>query len=154
MGVLGASRSVLAVNPEMNYGIALLMTGPSNIAGDAVLDIFRLVQPALDSLLAKRTADIYSGRWTPVDDDGEGKWDVSEVNVEVEDGSLWITKLVLNGTDVLRMTQGISENDTTMQEAVPVTMWSTGRHHEFRSACSLSSSHPLTPQASYLPFTE
>lgn len=123
VGVLGASRSVFAVNQDMSYGIALLMTGPSVVAGDIVLDIFRLMQPTLDRILADEVAKLYSGRWVTNDTEE------SLINIVLNDGSLWITTLVLHETDVLRLTQGIT-NDT--QKAMPINLWSTGRHHEFR----------------------
>ncbi|KIM79422.1 hypothetical protein PILCRDRAFT_10258 [Piloderma croceum F 1598] len=47
----------------------------------------------------------------------------------VDDGSLWILKLVLNGTDVLRLTQGVTD---ALKNPMPITLWSTGRRHEFR----------------------
>lgn len=123
VGTLGASRSVFAVNQDMSYGVALLMTGSSNAAADIVLDIFRQIQPTLDRVLANEIAVLYSGTWYA--SDGE-----SEITVKVHDGSLWITKLWLNGTDVLRLTQGNSGE--VAQNTTPITLWSAGRHHEFR----------------------
>ncbi|KAJ7683520.1 beta-lactamase/transpeptidase-like protein [Mycena rosella] len=132
LGVLGASRSVFAVNEDMSYGVALLMTGTAPTVGHLVLDIFRLLQPTLDGLLAASVAELYSGRWIPRDNDE------SEIIVRVAEGSLWITKLQLNGTDVLRLVQDIPSSDTH-SSAKPITMWSTGRLHEFRMVYALSS---------------
>lgn len=108
----------------MSYGVALLMTGTASFVGDVALDIFRHMQPTLDRLLATQVASLYSGRWLPLDDDN------SEVAIKVSDGSLWITKLVLKGTDVLAMTQQIPPQESW--KAMPITLWSTGRLHEFR----------------------
>ncbi|KAJ6544346.1 beta-lactamase/transpeptidase-like protein [Mycena capillaripes] len=132
LGTLGGSRSVFAINKDMSYGVALLMTGSSPTAGDIVLDIFRQLQPTLDRLLAVSAAERYSGRWTSKDDVE------SEISVRVAEGSLWITKLRLKGTDVLRLTQNIPDADKHSR-VEPITMWSTGRLHEFRMVFSLSS---------------
>ncbi|KAJ7775676.1 beta-lactamase/transpeptidase-like protein [Mycena maculata] len=131
LGVLGASRSVFAVNQEMSYGVSLLMTGTAPAVGDIVLDIFRRLQPTLDRLLATSAIELYSGRWTQ---ETERK---SEIFITVAEGSLWITKLQLNGTDVLRLVQGIPEGDNAGAE--PISLWSTDRLHEFRMVFALSS---------------
>ncbi|KAJ7342634.1 beta-lactamase/transpeptidase-like protein [Mycena albidolilacea] len=123
LGVLGASRSVFSINQDMSYGVALLMTGSAPTAGDIVLDIFRQLQPTLDRVLSVTVAQRYAGRWTS----GDG----SELSISVAEGSLWITKLHLKGTDVLRLIQNIPDNDKRSR-AMPITMWSTGRLHEFR----------------------
>lgn len=122
-GVLDASRSVFAVNQDMSYGVALLMTGTSETAGDIALNIFKRIQPTLDLILAQQVSDLYSGKWLS----GDGN---STTTIEVSGGSLWINSLVLEGTDVLRMTQGLIQDDG--KEPMPITMWSTGRTHEFR----------------------
>jgi len=109
----------------MSYGVALLMTGTSDAAGDIALDIFRHIQPTLDLILAREVAKLYPGRWRT----SEGN---SEIVLGIDDGSLWISKLVLNGTDVLRLTQGIPYDEFSLKHPVPITLWSTGRHHEFR----------------------
>ncbi|KAJ7499888.1 beta-lactamase/transpeptidase-like protein [Mycena latifolia] len=132
LGVLGASRSVFAINQDMSYGIALLMTGSAPIVGNVVLNIFRLLQPTLDRMLAASVAELYSGRWTLSDNDQ------SEITIVVAEGSLWITKLQLNGTDVLRLIQDIPDSEQHPR-AEPITMWSTGRLHEFRMVYALSS---------------
>ncbi|KAJ7165664.1 beta-lactamase/transpeptidase-like protein [Mycena crocata] len=132
LGVLGASRSVFAINQDMSYGVALLMTGSAPTAGDIVLNIFRQLQPTLDHLLAARVTELYSGRWTASDSRE------SEISIEVVEGSLWISKLHLNGTDVLRLVQSIPQTDTRTR-VEPITMWSTGRLHEFRMVFALSS---------------
>ncbi|KAJ7476847.1 beta-lactamase/transpeptidase-like protein [Mycena galericulata] len=132
LGVLGASRSVFAINQEMSYGVALLMTGTSPTAGDIVLDIFRRLQPTLDRLLALSATELYAGRWTL-----NGS-DESEIFITVVEGSLWITKLRLNGTDVLRLVQDIPDSGKKSTPK-PITVWSTGRLHEFRMAFALAS---------------
>ncbi|KAJ7200974.1 beta-lactamase/transpeptidase-like protein [Mycena rebaudengoi] len=132
LGVLGASRSVFAINQDMSYGVALLMTGSASTAGDIVLEIFRQLQPALDRILAERAMELYAGRWIFRSNDD------SEIIVRVREGSLWIKKLQLNGTDVLRLTQDIPAKDKGVSP-FPITMWPTGRLHEFRMAFSTSS---------------
>lgn len=104
------------------------MTGSSPIASNIVLDIFRKLQPALDNILAQKITDLYAGRWRPAPQDADEN---SEIVMKVEDGSVWITSLVLNGTDVLRLTQEIPQDDKT-RTAMPITLWPTGRLHEFR----------------------
>ncbi|KAK7026569.1 beta-lactamase/transpeptidase-like protein [Favolaschia claudopus] len=128
LGVLGASRSVFAINQDMSYGVALLMTGTvptSTAAGDIVLDIFRHLQPTLDRILTVSAARRYAGRWISADGDG------SEIIIRVAEGSLWVTKLFLQGTDVLRLVHHIPDDDRR-SKAEPITMWSTGRRDEFR----------------------
>ncbi|KAF7354605.1 Beta-lactamase/transpeptidase-like protein [Mycena sanguinolenta] len=132
LGVLGASRSVFAINQDMFYGVALLMTGSAPTAGDMVLEIFRQLQPTLDRMLSASVANRYAGRWTSEDGDG------SEVSISVAEGSLWITKLHLKGTDVLRLIQNIPDEDKRSR-ATPITMWSTGRFDEFRMAFTSAS---------------
>ncbi|KAJ7039382.1 beta-lactamase/transpeptidase-like protein [Mycena alexandri] len=132
LGVLSASRSVFAINPDMSFGIALLMTGSAPIAGDLVLEMFRQLQPTLDRLLATQVAELYSGRWTTESDPS------SEIFISVAQGSLWITKLQLQGTNVLRLVQNIPDGDTHSR-AEPITMWSTGRLHEFRMVFAVAS---------------
>lgn len=128
-GSLDASKSVFAVNPEMNYGVALLTTGSSGIASKIALDIFGQLQPSLDQILTKNAVENYAGTWGSADlADSEPR-----VVLIVEDGSLWISELKLNGTDVLRMIQGLSGDDVAKEPAMTVVMWSTGRQDEFRS---------------------
>jgi len=83
------SHSVFAVN--QGIWVALFMTGTSDTAGDITLDHF---QPTLDLILAREVTKLYSGQWSTTRGD-------SEIVLGVDDGSLWLTKLVLNGTDVL-----------------------------------------------------
>jgi hypothetical protein len=111
------SHSVFAVN--QGIWVALFMTGTSDTAGDITLDHF---QPTLDLILAREVTKLYSGQWSATRGD-------SEIFVRVDDGSLWLSKLVLNGTDVLRFTQGITD---ALKKPTPITLWSTERHHEFR----------------------
>jgi hypothetical protein len=108
----------------MAYGVALLMTGTSDAAGEIVLDIFRHIQPILDLILAREVEKLYSGHWISIG--GE-----SEIVLAVDDGSLWISRLVLNGTDVLRLTQSV-DDALLPKKTMPITLWSTGRLHEFR----------------------
>ncbi|KAF7333048.1 Beta-lactamase/transpeptidase-like protein [Mycena venus] len=140
LGVLGASRSVFAVNQDMAYGVALLMTGSAPTAGDIVLDIFRQLQPTLDRILSASVAERYAGRWAAHDQHG------SEISINVAEGSLWITKLHLQGTDVLRLIQNIPDDDKHSR-AKPITMWSTGRLHEFRMVFALASQTCMTSWA-------
>ncbi|CAK5276247.1 unnamed protein product, partial [Mycena citricolor] len=71
-----------------------------------------------DRLLAADAAELYSGAWTPIDGNDESK-----LTIKVMDGSLWMTELRLNGTDVLGVVLPAPE---------PIALWSTGRLHEFR----------------------
>ncbi|KAJ7740566.1 beta-lactamase/transpeptidase-like protein [Mycena metata] len=132
LGALGASRSVFAINQDMSFGIALLTTGSAPIAGHLVLEMFQQLQPTLDRLLAAQVAELYSGRWTAESDVN------SEIVISVAQGSLWINKLQLQGTNVLRLVQNIPDGDTHSR-AEPITMWSTGRLHEFRMVFAVAS---------------
>lgn len=116
------------MHSEMNYGVALLTTGSSGAAWSIALDIFKQLQPSLDQLLTKNSVDNYAGTWGSA---GLEESDSIAVLI-VEDGSLWINKLILNGTDVLRMTQGLADSITN-EATMPAAMWSTKRQREFRS---------------------
>lgn len=133
----------------MNYGIVLLTTGSHKAAWSIALDIFKQLQPSLDQLLTKNSVDNYAGAWESA---GLEESDSRAVLI-VEDGSLWITKLILNGTDVLRMTRGLADGITN-EAAMPATMWSTKRPHEFRSVLFYDevqhSSNILHPQEWHL----
>lgn len=125
----------------MSYGVALLMTGTLETVGDIALNIFKHIQPTLDLILAQQVSDLYSGIWVS----GDGN---STATIEVSGGSLWINSLVLEGTDVLHMTQGLNRDDG--KEPMPITMWSTGRTHEFRYIRSATVHPSLTHLTSFL----
>jgi len=127
LGALEASRSVFALHPENGIGVALLTIGSSGVAPSIALDIFKRLQPPIDHLLVEDAISLYSGVWRDAfAEDGD-----SEVVLAVDDGSLWATKVLLNGTDVLGMTQGLFAEPTKLV-ASPVNLWATGRQHEFR----------------------
>ncbi|CAK5282441.1 unnamed protein product, partial [Mycena citricolor] len=111
------SKTAFAINQDMAYGIAVLMTGTTPI-NDLVLDIFRAMQPILDRSLAADAAELYSGACTPIDGSDESK-----LLITVMAGSLWMTELRLKGTGVLGVAFPTPE---------PIALSSTGRLHEFR----------------------
>ncbi|KIY65470.1 beta-lactamase/transpeptidase-like protein [Cylindrobasidium torrendii FP15055 ss-10] len=122
-GTLGASRSVFSVNKDTGYGVVWMNTGASSVAGEAVHDVFEIMQPALDEILTKHSRTRYAGIWKGIGGDGRVKTADSEIVVSVDGGTLWVDKFVLNGADVLEVTQA----------GVSVPLWSTGREDEFRT---------------------
>ncbi|KAJ7062795.1 hypothetical protein C8F01DRAFT_1281834 [Mycena amicta] len=128
-GTLGASRSVFAINPGMSYGVALLMTGTNPIVGSLVLGHFPIPASPCSIGCWQDAWRVYTpGLWVHEASD-------SEMVIAVEQGSLWVHKLQLRGSDVLRVIHGIPQDDSdtrTQRRVEPITMWSTGRVHEFR----------------------
>ncbi|KAJ7174631.1 beta-lactamase/transpeptidase-like protein [Mycena filopes] len=143
LGSLGASRSFFALHPGASFGIALLMTGLAAPADDLVLSMFRLLQPVLDRRLAEQVARLYAGRWIDTSasdsDHSQSTRDHSEVAISVAQGSLWISTLRLKGSDVLRLVQNLPQDPNGGAEAERITMWSTGKLHEFRMVFAVAS---------------
>ncbi|KAJ7166073.1 beta-lactamase/transpeptidase-like protein [Mycena filopes] len=148
LGSLGASRSFFALHPGASFGIALLMTGSAPPADDLVLSMFRLLQPVLDRGLAEQVAELYAGRWidasitTRLNANGSASRNDladSEVVISVAQGSLWISTLRLKGSDVLRLVQNLPQDRNGGAEAEAITMWSTGKLHEFRMVFAVAS---------------
>lgn len=78
-----------------------------------------LFQPVFEHKLEETTQNLYGGKWVGNAADGENL-----VTLVVSNGSLWVTKCIINGDDLLDLYTG----------GTPLTLWSTGRLHEFRVA--------------------
>lgn len=78
------------------------------------IDAFR---PVFERILEDQTGRLFGGAWVAKD---------SEVILTVSDGSLWVTKMIVKGKNVLGAFWG------TDKISVPLTLWSTEREDEFR----------------------
>ena len=74
-------------------------------------------QPVFETILENQTQRLYGGTWVAND---------SNVVLTVSDGSLWVTKMIVNGKNVLSAFWG------TDKVSVPLTLWSTEREDEVR----------------------
>lgn len=115
-GDLLYSHSELMINPDLQYGIIVLLTGPSADTSYISELAIRTFQPVFEKILEKRARARYVGVWH-----GRGR---DRIDVMLKDGSLWITKWIANGVDFLNLYQG--------SFADGLTLWSTGRFDEFR----------------------
>lgn len=119
-GNLIYSSSVLILNPELQFGIVVLMTGGTGLPIQLGKAMINIVQPVFESILETRARERYAGVWT-------GTRAVDRIQIEAKDGSLWITKWLVNGRDFLRLYLG--------PLGTRAALWSTGRLDEFRYAC-------------------
>jgi len=110
-------NSGFAFNPMSSFGVVVLMTGWSADAEQVITNAFKHFQPAFDSLLEKGTKKLYAGTWK-----AEGS--NSTAVISVEDGSLWMNKFTLQGSDILAV----------LRDDYPekIALASTGREGEFR----------------------
>ncbi len=84
-------------------------------AAKLAYDAFEIMQPFMDSALATLSRKLYAGKWESSDGN-------SSASIVVEKGTLYISNLVLNGSDVLPMFNA--------SERVPLR--SSERRDEFR----------------------
>jgi hypothetical protein len=110
------SHSEFLINPDLQYGIIVLLTGISADTAYISELAIRTFQPVFEKILEKRARDRYVGVWH-----GRGQ---DRIDVVLKDGSLWITKWKANGVDFLDLYQGSFGSG--------LTLWSTGRLDEFR----------------------
>lgn len=115
-GDLIYSHAEMVINPVLQYGIVVLLNGANEDAPYLAEQGIALLQPAFESILEKRAKDRYGGTWY-----GQGN---DTIAMEVSDGTLWITKWLVNGTDFVNYYRGTSN--------ARMAMWSTGRSDEFR----------------------
>ncbi|OCH88784.1 beta-lactamase/transpeptidase-like protein [Obba rivulosa] len=94
LGNLPGYHAAIAIHPGTSYGVAILMSGQYADAAELAYKIFGIFQPAIDAALAQLASDLYSGTWKSQDGD-------SSAFISVENGTLFMNNLVLNGTDVL-----------------------------------------------------
>ncbi|KAF6766639.1 beta-lactamase class C binding protein-like protein [Ephemerocybe angulata] len=137
-GNLPGYHSLFALNPEFGYGVVVLVTGTYSNTHEFVFQALTRLQPAFQKALEAQVQEQYVGQWEPAeDDDGAGNLAI----VSLLDSQLFLTHLIVDGIDVLRVMQ--EANDEFQSDPVPpgvprhplgrpVALWSTGRLHEFR----------------------
>ncbi|EMD41338.1 hypothetical protein CERSUDRAFT_101835 [Gelatoporia subvermispora B] len=96
LGAMVGFHSAIAIHPGTSYGVSVLMGGHYPDAAKLAYDIFDIMQPFMDKVLADYSQRLYSGTWSSPD----GR---SSAHILVEKGTLYIDKFVLNGTDVLQI---------------------------------------------------
>ncbi|KAF5342267.1 hypothetical protein D9611_001309 [Ephemerocybe angulata] len=123
-GDLGDYHNLFSLNPEYGYAVVVLTTGSAN-PDEFADEAFQALQPAFHDALAKEVSSSYVGKW----DSGSG----NSAETKLIDGQLFLTQLIINGSDVLRILQEkrLLIKDTK-QGVRPVALWSTGRLDEFR----------------------
>ncbi|KAG9002541.1 hypothetical protein FRB90_011361 [Tulasnella sp. 427] len=125
-GNLLASHSNFIFDPTTSSGVIVLMTGRDPYAQKIAIDAIQMFQPAFDALLERTTMEMYGGYWQS--DDGK-----SVAITYVEKGSLWLSRLFLNGTDVFEVLEGPG-----YPRGRRYGFWTTGRDEEFRVAVGRS----------------
>ncbi|KAH7922968.1 beta-lactamase/transpeptidase-like protein [Leucogyrophana mollusca] len=118
-GRLAGHHTRIIINPTSSYGVVLLTTGPTSQTFPLSTLILEQVQEAFDAAIADATRNVLVGTWSS---DGSR----NNIAIEIDEGSLYVTKYTLNGTNVLAVIQG---ND----EAQRLPLWST-REDEYRLA--------------------
>jgi len=106
-----------AFNPTSSFGVVVLITGWNGDAEEVITKAFKLFQPAFDSVHEKGTKKLYAGTW-------KSEWSNSTAVISVDDGSLWMDKFTLHGSDILAVLRD--------DHAEKVALTSTGREEEFR----------------------
>lgn len=109
-------HSALAIHPGTGYGVVVLLGGKYFDAAKLAYDTFEIFQPAIDGVLTEMSTQLYAGSWTG--DDGN-----SSASIVVDKGTLYVERLISNGTDVLGMFHA--------SDRVPLR--SSQRRDEFRS---------------------
>lgn len=142
-GNMPGYHSIFSLNPEYGYAVIVLVTGTYTKTDVFALEALRRLQPAFEDVLVRRVVDAYVGIWESEGGDGRRK-DVAEVRILA--GQLFLTRLVVEGVDVLgALTEFLSELDHGHEAtaAQPVPLWSTGRLDEFRLALGRGKVNPL-----------
>ncbi|KAG8904132.1 hypothetical protein FRC00_014216, partial [Tulasnella sp. 408] len=121
-GNLLTSHSMFIFDPTTSFGVIVLMTGLDHNALKVAINAIQIFQRAFDQLLEQTTMQLYGGYWRS--DDGK-----SEAITYVEKGSLWLSRLFLNGTDVFEVLEG-----PMYPRGRRYGLWTTGRDEEFRVA--------------------
>ncbi|OCH88785.1 beta-lactamase/transpeptidase-like protein [Obba rivulosa] len=97
LGDVGGYHAAIAIHPGTSYGLAVLMAG--RYADDAwkiAYDLFGMFQPAVDGALSELCRTLYAGTWLSEDRD-------SQADITVEKGTMFVNRLILNGSDVLAL---------------------------------------------------
>lgn len=111
------SHSLFSFNPATSFGVIALHNG---VYGDMQYFVKKAIDafwPVFEKILEDQTRRIYGGTWVAKD---------SEVVLTVSNGSLWVTKMIVKGKNVLSAFWG------TDKISEPLTLWSTEREDEFR----------------------
>ncbi|KAG9021907.1 hypothetical protein FS837_006870 [Tulasnella sp. UAMH 9824] len=119
-GNLLTSHSIFIFDPTTSFGVIVLMTGLDHNALKIAINAIQIFQRAFDQLLERTTMELYGGHWKS--DDGK-----SEAITYVEKGSLWLSRLFLNGTDIFELLEG-----PLYPRGRRYGIWTTGRDEEFR----------------------
>lgn len=72
----------------------MLMGGHFPDAAKIAYDAFEIFQPAVDKALAEMATSLYAGEWASEDKN-------SSASIAVSKGTLYIDRLIANGTDIL-----------------------------------------------------
>ncbi|EGO21816.1 hypothetical protein SERLADRAFT_474737 [Serpula lacrymans var. lacrymans S7.9] len=94
LGEMPGYHSGFIINPTSSYGIIILSTGPMTQTIPLTNLIFDHVQPAFDAIMEAEAHKSLVGSW--LSDDGQ-----DNIAIDIEAGSLYVTRYILNGTDVL-----------------------------------------------------
>ncbi|KZW04275.1 beta-lactamase/transpeptidase-like protein [Exidia glandulosa HHB12029] len=97
LGVLNSYHHVFTLNPSSGYSVIVLTSGAFANTHDIAQKAYSLYQPAFDAILTEQLTSKYAGTW---------KSGNSTVSIAVGSGGLWVTGLVLDGEDVLKVVQG------------------------------------------------
>lgn len=101
-------------------GVIVLMTGRFPFASSIAVQTIQAFQSAFAREIRLVSNELYFGRW--VSDDHK-----SEAVTFIDNGSLYISKLVVNGTDIFAVLEGPAYPRTRRYG-----LWTTGREDEFR----------------------
>lgn len=119
-GDLEVYHSHIAFNPSAGFGVVVLFTGLFANAPGLAYSAIQTYQTAFDLHHASLVREWYAGEWES--DDGQ-----SQVRTVLEMGAIWISKLVLNGTDIF--------NELGIHGKGNLGLWAVeGRREEFRCA--------------------
>lgn len=114
------------MDPSSAYGAIVLMTGRYHDAAYIATQVIQTFQAAFDSRITEIASTRYDGFWVSEDE-------MSTAVTYMENGSLWINQLLLNGNDVFEVFEG-----PRYPSHRRYGLWTTGRDEEFRCA-------PLSP---------
>ncbi|KAJ3549038.1 hypothetical protein NMY22_g1037 [Coprinellus aureogranulatus] len=146
-GNMPGYHSIFSLNPEYGYAVIVLVTGTYQRTDVLAREAFKRLQPAFEDVLGQKVEEAYGGVWEAEREEG-GK---DEAEVGVVGGQLYLTKLVLEGVDVLDTLLNINYDlvdpdydsvthltDNHLHRSTPafkaLPLWSTGNQGEFRIA--------------------
>ncbi|EJU00504.1 beta-lactamase/transpeptidase-like protein [Dacryopinax primogenitus] len=124
-GNLESSHAAIAINAEAGFGVALLTTSPQSQTAPIIEDAIKAFQPAFDRLRQERAMTMFGGAWELPPSRTRN---ASEARISFKQGSLWLDRLILNGTDALQLLGG--------RKGASGRLWWTGSD-QFRIAVDL-----------------